>query len=194
MNAENEFENISLEYCDILSKFGFFNVIESPTRLGTTKHSLIDHILVNNARWHYKSCTIDFDISDHLPVCASLALNKATESGTEIFLMSKIKNSKLRDNLQSADWDEVLNATNVSYAFENFIENLQQQIKISSDTKNVKRNKRKAFTFKQPWMTITITSDRVVTKTSNLDTHGKKTWESTSMVHFTPVNPRFPIL
>ena len=156
LNAENEFENISLEYCDILSKFGFFNVIESPTRLGTTKHSLIDHILVNNARWHYKSCTIDFDISDHLPVCASLALNKTTESGTEIFQMSKINYSKLRDNLQSTDWDEVLNATNVSSAFEKFIENFQQQIKISSDTKNVKRNKRKASTFKQPWMTTDL--------------------------------------
>ena len=28
-----------------------------------------------------------------------------------------------------------------------------QSIKISSDTKNVDRNKRKAPTFKQPWMT-----------------------------------------
>ena len=94
LNTENEFENISLEYCDILSKFGFFNVTESPTRLGTTKHSLIDQFLVNNARWHYKSCTIDFDISYHLPVCASLALNKTRESkvnpALRVFKCSKL--------------------------------------------------------------------------------------------------------
>ena len=76
--------------------------------LGTTKHSLIDHILVNNARWHYKSGTIDFEISDHLPVCASLALNKTSESGIESSQMFKINYSKLRDNLQYTDWDEVL--------------------------------------------------------------------------------------
>ena len=97
-----------MDYCDILSKIGFFNVIESPTRPGTTKHSLIDRILVNNARWHYKSGTIDFDISDHLPVCASLALNKTSESGIESSQMFKINYSKLRDNLQYTDWDEVL--------------------------------------------------------------------------------------
>ena len=83
--------------------------------LRTTKHCPIDHILVNNARWHYKSCTIDCDIPDHLPVCASLALNKTTESGIESFQMSKINYSKLRDNLQSTDWDEVLNVTNVFF-------------------------------------------------------------------------------
>ena len=142
-----------MDYCDILSKIGFFNVIESPTRPGTTKHSLIDRILVNNARWHYKSGTIEFDISDHLPVCASLALNKTGESGIESSQMFKTNYSKLRDNLQSTDWDEVLNATYVSSAFEKFIENLQKQIQISSDTKNVNRNKRKASTFKQPWVT-----------------------------------------
>ena len=47
--------------------------------------------------------------SDHLPVGAS-------------FQMSKISYSKLKDHLQqSIDWDEVLNATNVSSDCERFI-------------------------------------------------------------------------
>ena len=40
-----------------------------------------------------------------------------------------------------------------------------------------------------PKLHLAITSDRVVTETSNLDLLGKKTW---GVYHFTPADPCFP--
>ena len=48
LNVENHLDTFSLNYCDVLNKYGFFNTIHSPTRYGRTKISLLDHILVNN--------------------------------------------------------------------------------------------------------------------------------------------------
>ena len=43
LNMENTPDNFSLDYLRILSCNGFFNIIQSPTRLGNTKLSLLDH-------------------------------------------------------------------------------------------------------------------------------------------------------
>ena len=43
LNPENETDNPTLDYMRTMSLNGYFNVIESATRFGATKTSLLDH-------------------------------------------------------------------------------------------------------------------------------------------------------
>ena len=151
LNPQNSPEHFTLNYCDILNKNGFFNIIHSPTRYGKTKTSLLDHILVNNSRRFYNSCTIDNEISDHLPICFSFQLNKFTQQDDTSSKFLKVDHQKLRDNLSVANWSSVTSLTDTNTAFEKFIDTFQNCISESSKEIKVKP-KPKTKSFKQPWM------------------------------------------
>mgnify|MGYP001797304944 CR=1 FL=1 len=153
LNPENFLKNSALDYDYFLNKFGFFNVTESPTRFWTSKNSLIDHILTNKTKCHFETPTIVSDFSDHLPICAAFELNKISETGIKDFNINIIDFEKVEKNLHSTDWNNVSTAQNFDTAFERFIANLQNEIKVSSEIKTIRRSKRRSSTFKHPWMT-----------------------------------------
>lgn len=84
LSPDNMLDINSFNYENLLTSYGFFNTILSPTRFSSTKTSLLDHIATNRVGSNINSATIDFNISDHLPVFASIDFK------TRIPLRSKI--------------------------------------------------------------------------------------------------------
>ena len=161
LNVENHLDTFSLNYCDVLNKYGFFNTIHSPTRYGRTKISLLDHILVNNCRKFYNTCTVDLEIADHLPICMSFKISKESQKQDTSIKFSKLNYAQLKDNLDETDWSSVLTCSDTNLAFENFISIFQQKIATSSKVVSVKKQKSKRKSFQQPWMTEEL---RLLTK------------------------------
>ena len=59
LNPENDLDSCSFDYLRMMSSNGFYNIINSPTRPGNTKFSLLDHIFINNNEGqNISSCTI----------------------------------------------------------------------------------------------------------------------------------------
>lgn len=157
LNPSNETDNFTLDYMRIMSMNGFFNIIESPTRCGRTKDSILDHILVNNTSNEILSCTVKTDmIADHLPVISSIAFpNTWKPNQANQILITKLDPNTLYKKVNDPEvWQGVLNSSNPNDAFEIFTNTLQKLVAESSTTKTKKLSKK--FTFKKPWMTLKI--------------------------------------
>ena len=154
LNTQNNPENFVFNYCDILSKYGYFNTIHSPTRVGDSKSSILDHILTNQPRKKFRTCTVDSDISDHFPICIAFQLYTQTkallDSAQATYTKTNFK--QLHENLESKDWSVVYNETEPNQAFDTFITNFQATISESSKVCQVKRHKSRVASFKKPWM------------------------------------------
>ena len=62
LNTQNNIDNNSLNYLQMMSSNGFCNIIEMPTRYG-------DHLFVDNLGNSMLSCTIDLDLlAYHQPI------------------------------------------------------------------------------------------------------------------------------
>ena len=146
----------SQNYQNLLHKNGFFNTILSPTRYGDSKNSLIDHILINKVGNELKSCTIEYDLSDHQPTCLFFVYKKLTQKrhNSPLATCQPIINyAILNQNIQEFDWSPIHQITDTNLAFETFIEHYSTIIKNSSKKTSVKTQKRH---FKKPWMTIEL--------------------------------------
>ena len=80
LNHKNVNDCLSLNYLRIKSSNGFFNIVDTPTRFGIHKNSLLDHIFVNNLKNSMLSCTIDNDVlADHLPVAGLINFDQLSD-------------------------------------------------------------------------------------------------------------------
>jgi len=66
-NHGKNFEN--KKWGDVISKYGFQQLIDKPTRVSKHKASIIDHIYSNTRDVIKETSEPDYTISDHLPVC-----------------------------------------------------------------------------------------------------------------------------
>ena len=160
LNSKNSLDNNSLNYLRIMSSNGFFNIIDSPTRYGDTKISLLDHIFVNNLSNSMLSCTIDTDlIADHLPIAGFVKFRNPASHNVNANLKAKItKLDRILLTEKIADpecWSSVLGCNEANSAFQLFTETFQQKLTEASMTKTRKASKK--HTFKQPWMSHAIT-------------------------------------
>lgn len=152
-NPENLQTNSALDYNDLLIKYGFFNLILSPTRLSLTKASLIDHIFCNYISMDTCSCTISFDITDHLPCFASVPLIKGIGSGNKRTERTKIDYAGVNSKISEIDWSHSqLDTDCPSSAFRAFQNKLTDITHASSST--TFHNSRPAF--QKPWMTAEL--------------------------------------
>ena len=154
LNPDNDQDANSQNYQNLLHKNGFFNTILSPTRFGVTKNSLLDHFLINKFGKNLKTCTIEYDLSDHLPTCLSFVYKRATQKCQSTGLAtnhSKINYAVLNENIENFDWSPIYQITDTNLAFDTFIKNYSSIIETSSKQRNTRsRNK---LSFKKPWMT-----------------------------------------
>ena len=92
-----------LNFCNLLSSYGFSYTITRPTRTQNGKHSLLDNFFVNDLSIIKKSGVVIEDLSDHLPVFVSLTVeelnNKSVSKIKKIF--DKVKSPLLRQYLSS---------------------------------------------------------------------------------------------
>ena len=79
LNFDNDPDSITIDFHNLMSKFGYFYTIFTPTRFGCTKVSLLDHIFCNKVDASFISFTLDTQISDHLPVCLSFVYKSCTK-------------------------------------------------------------------------------------------------------------------
>ena len=137
-----------------MSSNGFYNIINSPTRFGNTKFSLLDHIFINNTgRCKISSCTVFTDIlADHLPIIDYIQLPHLHAIKSKTVQVTKIDQGLLRSKInESENWDQIFEHEHPEDAFICFENKMHELIAESSYTKKIKRNKK--HTFRKPWMT-----------------------------------------
>ena len=153
INHNNALDAFSNRYINLMEKFGFRNIIESPTRYCSTKASLLDHIFVNTKSIALKSCTLEVAIADHLATCSTLLYKESIQkSHKPAKSYSKINYASLKKNIEVHDWNAILQADDTHLAFERFITSLSGIIQSCTTQKKLKSGR----SFKKPWMTTQL--------------------------------------
>ena len=154
LNFDNDPDSITKDFHNLMSKFGYFNTIFTPTRFGCTKDSLLDHIFCNKVDASFISFTLDTQISDHLPVCLSFVYKSCTKkaSTSASIEFTKINYESLAKNINNFNWNSIILCEDFNSAFENFQASLATITAKSSQLIKTKVRS-KSRTFKQNWMT-----------------------------------------
>ena len=174
LNSENSLDNNAVKYRDTINEYGFHNIITSPTRYGSTKASLIDHILTNNLKFRYQTFTIKSDLSDHLPVCASFVYKKTKPifKPSNPVTINKIDYIKLKKVIQDFDWNSVCQIGDTDLAFEKCVDSFHTAIKESSTAINFNNPKLNLKQFRKYWMTKELF--KLISKRARLHEKAKK--------------------
>ena len=154
INPDNELDSLSLKYMDILSKYGFYNIILTPTRFGDTKISLLDHVFINKATNNMQSFTINVDISDHLPIVAILDFSSSIKEA-KVTSFSVINYNSLGNYVKEFNWKAIYSVSNASAAFDGFMDSIQLLIKNATQIRTISGTS-KITKFKKPWMTMKL--------------------------------------
>ena len=148
-------DNCSQKFVNLLLSNGFYPKIDRPTRITENNATLIDNIFTNTHHNNDMSGVWLTDITDHLPIYITLPY-KSSPSKT-IFIEKRLytpeKMLKLKTELSTMDWSEVLNGATVDDKFIKFnllISDLHDKYFPSVKLK-LKPNDR----FK-PWITSTL--------------------------------------
>jgi hypothetical protein len=142
-------------FLDTLLTYGFYPLINRPTRITTNSTTLIDNILTNVHDVNIRSGIWIADISDHLPVFTILP-NKTCKSPTKVKIRKQhnLENvEKFKGLLQNCDWSDVYNCQSANSMYNKFIHRVQCVYDISFPfiTKTIKASEE----FK-PWITRAI--------------------------------------
>ena len=145
LNPENDTDNPTLDYMRTMSLNGYFNIIESATRFGATKTSLLDHIFVKNLGRDIRSCTVDTNLlADHLPIIGCIALpgHKNSNNHECTRTITKLDKDQLYGKTNDPEnWLEVLACDDPDQVFTNFTTSMQAFIAKSSCTQVKSRAK-----------------------------------------------------
>lgn len=141
------------QYDDTLTGLGFLNLITSATRICPTKHSIIDHIAVNSLGLNINTCTINSDITDHLPCFASIELPNCTSKKTKPINKTHINFKAVNSELENYSWDldNYFNTCDTNEDFKLFHESLVKIIKQNTNT--IDKTKKNNLTMHKPWIT-----------------------------------------
>jgi hypothetical protein len=106
-------------FLDTILAYGFYPLINKPTRITTYSTTLIDNILTNIHDTELKPIIWTVDISDHLPVSVILlADSKSNKSNIKRTITKRdfsTKNlNKFKDDLRNYDWSVLDNTSNTN--------------------------------------------------------------------------------
>ena len=145
-------------FLNTLLTYGFYPLINKPTRITTDSTTLIDNILTNVHDGYNRPGIWIADISDHLPVFTILP-NKGFKSKTKMIIKKRIINHEnveiFKSNLQNFDWSDVYNCQTANSVYNNFILGVQNVYDLIFPivTKTLK-----ASELYRPWITQAIKS------------------------------------
>ena len=135
----------SENYSELIQSQCFYNLIQSPTRIGETKISILDHIIVKNSNRPIKSCTLDFDISDHKPVFASFVYKKHSHNfnkNPSPMNIAKTNYVLLQEIIQRQNWSHITEISDTNTAFKLFIEKLSSCVDDASNKISARKHQR----------------------------------------------------
>jgi len=140
----------------IITTNGLVQLINAPTRITANGQSTIDNFFINKSNKVKLVGTFLSDISDHLPIIASIDTSKTKEMfssdvGLENkFSFSSMRIDKLNDELKAEGWQDVLSCRDVNKAFNMFVDIYKKCFNknclITNRKKNLKLLKQK------PWI------------------------------------------
>ena len=119
----NDVNNISANFSNLMSSMNLIPLINSPTRITDHSSTLIDNIFTNNIQKH-TSVVLCNDISDHFPICTFAAFSPKANpiDKHHKYLLNPSNISALNKYLFDYDWHEILTSQDVNSAFKNFID------------------------------------------------------------------------
>lgn len=156
MNIDVSFSSpAQLELTGLLDAYGFYNVIEVPTRVTLSTSTVLDLIITNTEKQNVHAGTLVCDISDHLPIFAFVNethLNAECEFPRARYQRIDVNTLEcFRDKIRATNWEGVLSHTDADSAYEALID------KLKSSYENcfpfLYHRKRKA---KKPWVTADL--------------------------------------
>ena len=170
---ENDHSINFSNYEALLTSLGYYNTILSTTRFGNTKNSILDHILTNIIGREIFSCTVDIDLSDHLPILTSFKLVENFFSETKISQnMFKTNYYELKAKLENFKWEELYTIADINDSFNYFAKTLIDLSKQSTKETPRKNTNPSRASFLKPWMTIRLF--RLIKKRSKLHIQFKR--------------------
>ena len=143
-------------FLDTLLTYGFYPLMNKPTRLTTDSTTLIDNILTNVHDVNNRAGIWIADISDHLPVFTILH-NKTFKAKTKMKIKKRIMNNEnveqFKSSLQNCDWSDVYNCQTANSMYNKFILSVQNLYDLSFPivTKTIKTSEQY-----RPWITRAI--------------------------------------
>ena len=143
------------EFLDCLYGYGFYPLIDKPTRVSLESATLIDNIFTNI----YKPCrskiVVTANVSDHFPVFSHVdyGINcKKTSKPTYTWTRHVTDTGLLsiRADLENVDWNDVQECENVNDAYNLFILKIMKLYDTYCPMRKVRYDKR---SFTKPWLT-----------------------------------------
>ena len=115
-------DDISMQYINTFHDKGFLLTNMKATRMTGTSSSLIDNILTNSKMDTFVSGSLIEDISDHWItfVQPNISKSKTKPKNVKKRLINKENLEKFKNNLNSLNWDEVMQSTDVDDCYDKF--------------------------------------------------------------------------
>lgn len=152
LNPDNFQTNLATDYSDLMNNFGFFNLILTPTRLSSTRNSLLDHMFFNQLVAGVTSCTINSGISDHLPCFASVPVGFRQNVARVPPSASKLDYNQITHALAHINWSEAVYSKDSPFcAFQDTVSKV-----ISVASQPLRTQSRKKPVFHKPWMSKSL--------------------------------------
>ena len=145
--------NKTNEYFEVLLSFGLLPTVTKPTRISHNSATLIDHIFVSNqSKFHYSGIIIS-EISDHFPIFYIDQSNnqKPKPQPYQTRKINSETQTNLNNLLKTTSFENIINQSNPSEAFQNFFDICHSATDISFPVITV-RPKSTKFSH-SPWMT-----------------------------------------
>ena len=138
--------------------YGFFPAIDRPTRITDTTATLIDNIYTNVHHKNIKSCIWLADISDHLPICATIPGRRIMKpQPVNIYkykrFYSETNMEKFKNKLIETSWTEVHKSSCTNTKYNCFMNTIDQLHNSCFPLTKIKTNL-KADT--KPWISPTL--------------------------------------
>lgn len=146
-------------FLNMFFSFGFYPLINKPTRLSIDSATLLDNIFTNSTYDSIVSGICVSDISDHFPIfsISSIIGSRSTrEVDTKCFARNITPTSvaSLTNDLRITDWNMVLQSSDVNTAYDIFLDSFTTLC-----DKHIPYQKKKSYRrneIKKPWITLAI--------------------------------------
>ncbi|EDO42599.1 predicted protein [Nematostella vectensis] len=151
--ANEEIEEITDEYLDMLFSNGLMPIITKPTRITSHTATLIDHIYTNCPISHVTPGILTVDISDHLPIfCTFKSHLKKTCEQQSFRDFSKFNSENFLYDMNQLDWNSLHQSTKtLNEKTEDTIHAIHSVIDKHAPMKIASRAKKRQLS--KPWIT-----------------------------------------